>query len=322
MLWMALGWLSLASPPPARAALAPSIEVDRVEGSKLLFKALPGTETPKPVDTGLQDLKVLATLPVESDPARPNSGIGTQATPSSAPWILTLAKPCRDCSSDERDLFVIRPTTGEMHQINHPGRIIDPKSGALVHESRAFYGQCVDGRKAGVFVFQREKVDRKKQLASSFYSAEAGATLLEEALLERHFPSLKRTLQKTKLGLCTEIPGRNRVISGRVFDVQGMKPIDIASGAGASVDEDDEDENDPNLRRATVGSEDSEDKAVAEEDSEDDVPAVEAGVKPMTKGEGARVASPQASAQELKNRITSPLNKTTATGKKSNQRQL
>jgi hypothetical protein len=236
----ALGAASLGALPLTYGSSASSqIEVDRVEGSKLHFKATGEAEAPKPVETGLQDLKILATLPVESDPARSNSGIGLQATPNAAPWVLTLAKPCRDCSSDERDLFVIRPTTGEMHQINHPGRIVDPKSGALVHESRAFFGRCVEGRKAGVFVFQREKVDRKKQLASSFYAAEAGATLLEESMLERHFPSLKRTLQKTKTGACTEIPGRNRVISGRVFDVQGMRPIELATGAATSVDEDD-----------------------------------------------------------------------------------
>jgi hypothetical protein len=229
-----------------------------------------------------------------------------------------LAQPCRNCTGDERDLFLIRSSTGEIHEINHPGRIIDPKTGAVVHESRAFYGRCVDGRKEGVFVFQREKVDRKNRLASSFYAAEATPHVLRETLQEKAFPSLKRTLSRVKSGECKEILGRNRRISGKVFDIKASR-FALSEGGEINPDEETEDENDPNLRRATVGSEAGADSTGDEASSpeaeaeglDDSDDATRIGKSPpsprMDSATGARVASPEATAQELKNRITSPL---------------
>jgi hypothetical protein len=293
---------ALASTPTA------SLSVDRVEGSKIHFKGSPGAPLPPALETGLTDIAVLAHLPVAIDSSRPESGIGHQAEPSDAPWILISAKPCKDCGMSERDLFLIRPTTGEMHQINQPGKIIDPKAGQLIHESKGFYGRCVEGRRPGVFVFQREKVDRKNRLASSFYAAETSPTVLTEILLEKGFPSLKNTVKLTRQGVCTEIPGINRSITGKATAVQGQSLAEKLGAAGAG-DDDEEDENDPNLRRATVGSEDESANADEDEDGGESVDTTEvrtAPQRPMAGNQGARVSSPQDSARELKNRITSP----------------
>jgi len=294
--------------------------VDRVEGTRIHFKGGPGASVPPALDTGLTDITVLAHLPVTLDASRPESGIGHQAEPSDAPWVLLSAKPCKDCAMSEKDLFLIRPTTGEMHQINQPGKIIDPKAGQLIHESKGYYGRCVEGRRPGVFVFQREKVDRKSRLASSFYAAETSPTVLTEVLLEKGFPSLKNTLKLTKQGVCTEIPGINRTITGKATAVQGQSLAEKLGAAGAGED-DEEDENDPNLRRATVGSEDSSastEDADEDDDSETTDTAQVRSVpqKPMAVNQGARVSSPQDSARELKNRITSP-NKKTSEGEKN-----
>jgi hypothetical protein len=219
----------------------------------------------------------------------------------------------------EKDLFLIRPTTGEMHQINQPGKIIDPKAGQLIHESKGYYGRCVEGRRPGVFVFQREKVDRKNRLASSFYAAETSPTVLTEVLLEKGFPSLKNTLKLTRQGVCTEIPGINRTITGKATAVQGQS-LAAKLGAAGAGEEDEEDEDDPNLRRATVGSEES--SASADDEDEEDSESEEAALvrsvprKPMAVNQGARVSSPQDSARELKNRITSP-NKKSNEGEKN-----
>ena len=293
---------ALASTPAA------SLSVDRIEGSKIHFKGAPGATIPPALETGLTDIAVLAHLPVTLDASRPESGIGHQAEPSDAPWILLSAKPCKDCGTSEKDLFLIRPTTGEMHQINQPGKIVDPKAGQLIHESKGYYGRCVEGRRPGVFVFQREKVDRKNRLASSFYAAETSPTVLTEILLEKGFPSLKNTLKLTRQGTCSEIPGINRTITGKATAVQGQSLAEKLGAAGAGED-DEEDEDDPNLRRATVGSEDSSTPAEDEDDeaeSEDTAQVHSVPQKPMARNQGARVSSPQDSARELKNRITSP----------------
>ena len=306
-----LGPLAQAAPDLSR------VEIDHIEGSKLYFRAPQGIDKPQPLETGLDEISVITHLPVQAstDGSEPRlSGVGPQTVPSQAPWVLLLAKPCKNCSVDEKDLFVVRPSTGEIHEINHPGRILDPKTGALVHESRAFYGRCVEGRRPGVFVFQREKVDRKNHLASSFYSAEAGPHMLQESLLEKGFPSLARTLSRVKVGDCQEIAGRNRRISGRVFDLKASR---MAIQGGDDPDEDDEDENDPNLRRATVGSEDG---TPADTESSDDSTSeteVSSAASSLKASEGARVSSPRESEQELKHRITSPLGRSSSNSKRT-----
>jgi len=321
-LWAGLFSIGLglsAQAAPTAGTDYSQVEVDRIESSKIYFKNAPGIEPPPPIETGLSQIQVISHLRVsgasEEDSTR-LSGIGPQLNLTAAPWLLLLAQPCRSCIGDERDLFLVRPSTGEIHEINHPGRIIDPKSGALVHESRAFYGRCVDGRKEGVFVFQREKVDRKNRLASSFYAAEATSHVLRETLLEKGFPSLKRTLARVKAGDCKEISGRSRRISGKVFDIKASR-LALAEGIESNPDEETEDENDPNLRRATVGSEagadsNGDDTGAPEAENLDDADGTSRTVKSppssrMESGTGARVASPEATAQELKSRITSPL---------------
>ncbi len=173
-----------------------SLTIDHLEGSKVFFKA--GTETAQvaPYDTQLFDLKPLGRLlPREGD---------------SLPYFLITGRPCLNCSL-EKGLFVFRPNSGKPFAYAYPGRTIEPRTKKVVVESRAFFGQCIQGRGDVLVFFQLERVDRHHQMQASVLIAEADKDHLQETLLERRPPGLKKTLQLVKKKVCSEIPGESRM---------------------------------------------------------------------------------------------------------------
>ncbi len=185
----------------ASAALA-TAEFDRIEGSTLILKAVPGQATPSPIQTELYDLRYLGTLRPPAD------------APTVPPYFLLTAKPCKTCALDS-GIYAVRPG-GRTEPFVHPGKIIDPSSRSVALESRAFFGRCLYQSKNDLYVvFQKERVDRRAQMQPSVFVAEPGADHLQERLLERRLPRLQDTLKLVKAKQCQEIISRNRIGQGK-----------------------------------------------------------------------------------------------------------
>lgn len=155
---------------------------------------------------------------------------------SGTAYALFEARACRTCESTNTSLFLQRiDGKGKATSFVYPGRITDPKKGALVYDGRLFYGHCLPSVKAGIVTHQREVVDRRGA-QKSVLIAEPGPQYVYEVLLERKLPSVNTTLDLVKRKVCMEIPGRNRSVL--------RKPLDLSPKKGLNDDDDEEDKND------------------------------------------------------------------------------
>jgi hypothetical protein len=193
------------------------IEFDRIDGSSVHFKAPEGTSTPKPLDTKLSDLKHLGTI---------------ESSDGSPPYLLFSGRACQGCDLD-RHVYAFRADGGKSTHFVYPGKVLDPKSGGVVLESRAFFGKCLSTMREAYVVFQRERVDRRG-MQSSVFVAEPAKDHMSERLIERRMPSVKTALQQVKRKQCTEIEGRKRLMHA--------KPLDLRPRRNIEEDEDEDDE--------------------------------------------------------------------------------
>jgi hypothetical protein len=206
-----------AAPPP----ITDRPFFDRIEKSQIFFKT--GAAVPKPivVKSDLFDLRY----------------IGTIAPATGEPYFYFAAKPCENCNADVA-LHAVRPSQGKVASFVYPGRILEPRTKAVVLDSRAFLGRCLPGYGDVFVVFQKEKVGKKRpHVAPSVYIAEAAPEFLREKLLEKGRPDLNRTLKLVRAKQCHEIDGKNRVSSS--ISLSGS---DRHSGASDASDADDDDD--------------------------------------------------------------------------------
>jgi hypothetical protein len=198
---------SLISHPTARSAPSDTasipVEVDHIENGTVRFKPLAGGGSLKPLQTQLHDLKIIGSL---------------QGTEGGYPYLIFSALPCASCTQ-ERNVYISRASGGKIHQFTFPGRILDPKTRALLFEARSFMGRCLSEPKDVYVVFQREKVDRRSGMMTSTLIVEGGKEHIEERFLERRLPSIKTTLAKVKAKQCVELEGRYRIMSNKPFNL-------------------------------------------------------------------------------------------------------
>jgi hypothetical protein len=220
------------SPTPISGLL---YEIDHVDDNTVYFKKS---------ETASGDVAVPSPLKL---PSLYNiKPLGALRNSNGQPYFLLSAKPCKDCNQDPGiyAIHVPEATEGSVHVAPtgyvFPGRIVDPRSRALLSESRAFYGHCLRSRANDVLViFQREKIDRHG-IQSSVLIADLphkdGLYHLEETLLERHLPRLNDTVRETHGHACHEIEGKNRLMASRLLDVRALHNR-------ADLDSEDDDEN-------------------------------------------------------------------------------
>lgn len=207
------------------ASSAHAYSVDRIEGGTLYFKpdAAETSGASFQVKTPLTDIEVI--------------GLLHQPPPATKPYALVAAKPCATCP-EERGLFLVSPQGGKPNGYVYPGRIFDPKIGAVVLQSRAFYGKCLRSTPNDTLVFfQKEIVEKKRRRYSSsgVYVTEMSGNRLEEKLIEKGMPRIDDTLKRVHKKECFEIVGKNRNVLN--------KPLDLIIRHGLDSDEsDDEDE--------------------------------------------------------------------------------
>jgi hypothetical protein len=210
---------SKSSESPAQSDL---VQFERFEtGGTLIYqlKSKSKTQTAS-LKTNFVDTKYLSTL---------------KSKDGGLPYFLFLAKPCQDCQ-DEQAVYMLRPNGEKATAFVYPGKILDPKTRAVLLDSRAFYGKCLPNRGDVYVVFQKERVDRRHSLQASVMTAEPARDHLRETLTERRLPNIKTTLQLVKRKTCSEIEGRNRLML--------RKPLDLhPRDNGDKDDEEDDDEN-------------------------------------------------------------------------------
>ena len=224
---------SVAPSPPAplKASLASrdlwqkGVQIDHIEDSIIHFKPVAGagdapTRLPSPLETWLHDIQYLGAL----------------LSPDQLPVLLMAARPCTQCT-EEKQIYAVRIDGARTTHFVYPGRILDPKTRAVLFEARSFFGKCrPQNAKADLYVvYQRERLDRRRALQTSVFVAAPNRDFLEEKLHERQLPGIKHTLAQVKRRQCWEISGRNRLML--------RKPINLRPKRdGDEDDQDDEDE--------------------------------------------------------------------------------
>ncbi len=193
-----------------------------IEGSMLHFKLTEGSKLPPTLNTQLFDLKYLGELP----PA--------EGTP--LPYVMMIGKPCQRCEN-QQGVFMMRADGAKSAQFVHPGKVLDPKTRALLYESRAFFGQCLPGGESGYIAFQKERVDRRRGLPNSVFIAKPGPQFIEEKLLERRLPSLNSVIKQVKQKRCFEIAGSNRLMMKKKIDIIPKRGADPSLGDAAEEDD-------------------------------------------------------------------------------------
>ncbi len=145
---------------------------------------------------------------------------------SGTPYALYEGKSCANCDPANTSVFLQRlDGKGKVTSFVYPGRITDPKKGALVFEGRLFYGNCLPNVKQGVVSHQREIVDRRG-MQRSVVIAEPGPQYAYEVLMERRLPNVKTTLALVKKKSCFEIPGKSRTVLRKPLDLTPRKGLD------------------------------------------------------------------------------------------------
>lgn len=216
-LFLTLVTFGALSSGPARPALG--LEVDRVDGNTVIFKAEAGAAQPvyTPLKTKLFDLKHLGVLHSEE---------------GGKPFVLLMGRAGQNTAADERQLYLIRADGQKFSQFIYPGKILEPKSRQVLYDSRGFYGKCLTGSNKEVYVaFQNERIDRRRHLQPSVFVAEIGKDFVVDKLIERRMPKLQATLKRVKAKACWEIEGRNRLMLRKMMNLDPRKEV---------VDEDDE----------------------------------------------------------------------------------
>ncbi len=208
----------------ALAAPEPSLTLDRIDGSTLIFQA------GKPLKTNLFELKFLGVLRDSGE----------------APFLVISGRNCKDCSTETQVHLVRRD--GELTQtFVHPGRVSDPKTGNVLLDSRAFFGKCLPGQADSYVVLQKELIEKKRRGArvrlteSSLFTAQPEAGRLSEKLTELrsvgHLTSRQReVLRQVKANRCFEIPGASRVATQKPFEVKNHR-LDIEAEEEVEEDE-------------------------------------------------------------------------------------
>ncbi len=182
------------------------VEFDKLDGSTLLFKTSYGSPAPSPLKTTLKDLRYEGML----------RGRGEEVPG----YFVFIGRGCENCS-EEKSVYVVRGVGGRVDTMVQPGKIIDPKTRAVLVDARMFVGRCLNRVPSDVVaVFQSERIDRRRYLQNSVFVAQAGEVHLHEQLVERRLPHIREAVRWVKLKKCREIEGRNRIMTAKRINLR------------------------------------------------------------------------------------------------------
>lgn len=213
--------LPVESPSPAPSVVRKKYELDHVDNGVFHFNAPTGKLRPPPLKTHLFDSEFIGLL---------------HSTADTMAYVLLTGLACAGCK-DQKLIFLSRVDGRDPHVLAFPGKIRDKKTGALLHDSTAYYGNCLKDRGEGYFLFQKEKVDRRRHLQESVNVIHLGpdGRLHEKLETARRLPKLITAHVKGVKGpkgqtgqdkgsdkKCFQIPGYEReTLSFRVPHLKG-----------------------------------------------------------------------------------------------------
>ena len=137
--------------------------------------------------------------------------IGQLPARNKAPYNIFSGRRCHGCESN-LSIYIHSPSDGRLtkdaQRFRYPGQVYSHVNGALVEESRAFFGECLAGRSDGIVVwFVRSRLDRPNW-AESVEVVESTGRSLDMSEIEAPVPSIDTTLKLVEEGRCREIPKR------------------------------------------------------------------------------------------------------------------
>jgi hypothetical protein len=137
--------------------------------------------------------------------------IGQLAARNKPPFNIFAARRCHECESNP-SIYIHSPGDGRLRKdsqrYRYPGRVYSHVNGALVEESRAFFGDCLAGRSPGIVVwFIRTRLDRPTWV-EKVEVVESTGTSLAFSEIEAPIPPIDATLKLVEEHRCREIPKR------------------------------------------------------------------------------------------------------------------
>ena len=137
--------------------------------------------------------------------------IGQLAARDKPPYNIFAGRRCHGCESN-LSIYIHSPGDGRLmkhsKRYRYPSRVYSHVNGALVEESRAFFGDCLAGRSAGIVVwFVRSRLDRPNW-AETVEIVESTGSNLNVSEIGAPVPPIETTLKLVEEGRCREIPKR------------------------------------------------------------------------------------------------------------------
>lgn len=137
--------------------------------------------------------------------------IGQLTARDKPPYNIFAGRRCHGCESN-LSIYIHSPGDGRLRKrskrYRYPGRVYSHVNGALVEESRAFFGDCLAGRSAGIVVwFVRSRLDRPNW-AETVEVVESTGISLDVSEIEAPVPPIDATLKLVEEKRCREIPKR------------------------------------------------------------------------------------------------------------------
>lgn len=138
--------------------------------------------------------------------------IGQLPAAAKQPFLILAGRGCTECDANE-SIYIHSPSDGPMQseagqpRYSYPGKLSNYLDGALLSESRMFWGRCLSGREAEIIWFQRDK-QRDGKWKLSVYVVEINGDKLESSFLKPP-PSIQTVLGRVRSSACRELPGRD-----------------------------------------------------------------------------------------------------------------
>jgi hypothetical protein len=137
--------------------------------------------------------------------------IGQLAARDKPPFNIFSGRRCHGCESN-LSIYIHSPGDGRLkkkaNRYRYPGSVYSHVNGALVEESRAFFGDCLAGRSAGIVVwFVRSRLDRPNW-AETVEIVESTGKNLAVSEIGSPVPPIDATLKLVEENRCREIPKR------------------------------------------------------------------------------------------------------------------
>lgn len=177
-----------------------SIKIEKVESQKIYFTNTVAAETSiPPLETTLFNIEPITLIPLKKEN---NENF----------FVFLKALPCEGCDL-QKNLYLISSNGKNFTKFTYPGSIKDTKTNLTVHNSRAYYGECIQDGEWTFVTFQDDRSPKRRMKNSVFIANLDLATgnIKEELIVSRKSrPQESNIKSRVKKGNCHTINAWNR----------------------------------------------------------------------------------------------------------------